>query len=227
VLAARSLTESNEEATGFSLVAALADPEPEVRREAIKALARRPFPEFEREALRLIHNDPSEAVAAEAVRSLGGVSSQPARDALRKALETPSRREVMRIAALTALSARVEWDPEVFSRVVAYAQAPNPPSLRSAALTAALKIANGRPETRNELFDLCRVALYGSGSLKLATVKGLAQLPDERAIPLLEVFLRDDPNPGPFDLSFRELARTALNRLRAVEAHRESRAEKE
>jgi aminopeptidase N len=202
-------------ATRRGLTAALADPAAEVRRDAVKALARHPIPEFEDEILRMIEKDPSDSVVAEAVGTLVHTTVEESFGAVWKALDRPSRRDVVRVAALNALGVRAGRDPSVFSRVLPYARPPYPPAVRGAALSTALKAAPETQEAREESFSLCRAAMFGGGTLKLSAAKGFAELRDGRAVPLLEEFLRDDPNPGPFDQRFRQLAKEALVRIQA------------
>ena len=213
VEAVRSLAGSNEPGATQRLMAALHDPAPEVRREYLKALGRTPPPDLENQALTIIAADRSDSVVAEAVRTLATAKSERARTAIRQALDRPSRRDAIRVAALHSFIAGVARDPQTFSTVVVYARAPYSAAVRSAALSAALRVAPDSPEAREQLFALARAALFAGGGLKLAAAKAFAELHDTRAVPLLEMFLANDPNPGPFDLSFRDLARTALVRL--------------
>jgi aminopeptidase N len=207
-----------EPAMRRGLTAALSDAASDVRRHAVKALARHPITVFDDDLLRIIAKDPSDLVVADAVGAVAHTALENRFDVAWRALDRPSRRDVVRVAALDAIGALARRDPDVFSRLLPYARPPYPPAVRGAALSTALKTAPDTPEAREELFAVCRAGLFGGGTLKLSAARGLADLRDVRAAALLEGFLSDDPNPGPFDQRFRELAKAALGRLQAAPA---------
>lgn len=199
-----------------ALFTGLADNSPEIRRAALRALTTHPSDRLTKEAFRLLRNDSSDRVAAEAVRCLGQARDAEARVAVWSALARESRRDVVRVAALTALAQPVSGDSVGFAKVSLYSRLPHPPAVRSAALLAAIKLAPNNATVRDELFAMSREALFSPGPLKLAAARALAELRDPRGVALLEEFLRDDPNPGPFDLAFRTEARKALQAMAAT-----------
>jgi aminopeptidase N len=178
---------------------------PKVLRAVVAAAARRSRPAASAKLRAFARRHPSLGVQTEATRALGLLDGAGSLPLVLRNLKTPSYRDVLASAAVSALaSAR---DPKALPRLKAAASAPSPYGARVAALRALADFSSYDPSL---VPWLCARVENPDERLSLAAVAGLGSTEDERALPTLERLAKKAGNPR-----VRVYAEEAVARIKA------------
>jgi aminopeptidase N len=178
---------------------------PKVLRAVVAEVARRAQPGADRRLAPFARRHAYLGVQAEATRALGTLGGGRHLPLLLKNLRTPSYRDVLASASVSALAAT--RDPGVLPRLKAAAVAPSPYGARAAALRALADYASHDPSL---VPWLCARVGDADERLNLAAVAALGATEDERALPTLERLVKKAGNPR-----VRVYAEEALTRIKA------------
>jgi aminopeptidase N len=178
---------------------------PKVLRAVVAEVARRARPGAERRLAPFARRHASLGVQAEATRALGALGGGRHQALLLKNLRTPSYRDVLANASVSALAST--RDPKVLPRLKAAAVAPSPYGARTAALRALADYASHDPAV---VPWLCARVSDPDERLTLAAVAALGATEDERVLPTLERLVKKAGNPR-----VRVYAEEALTRVKA------------
>ena len=213
VEAARTLASFKTDAAKTALLAGTKDAKSAVRREAIRGLGQYKDASLADLFIGVIERDQSYFAVGDALRALGGSRAPQAYDALIKALDQPSDRDVIRAAAIEGLAAL--GDARALELVLRYAAAPNRENVRVSALQASVALGRSDPARRDQLNDLLISALKPGGGigLRFTAIGGLAAVGDARAIPAIETAITE-MEFGPVGPQFRQFAQGVIAQLK-------------
>jgi HEAT repeat protein len=175
---------------------------PKVLRAVVAEIARRALPGADLKLAPLARRHANQVEATRALGALGGGRHLPL---LLKNLKTPSYRDVLASASVSALAST--RDPKVLPKLKAAAVAPSPYGARAAALRALADYASHDPSL---VPWLCARVSDPDERLTLAAVAALGSTEDERALPTLERLVKKAGNPR-----VRVYAEEALTRVKA------------
>jgi len=178
---------------------------PKVLRVVVAEVARRARPVSAAKIASLARRHPALGVQVEATRALGALGAEKHLGLIVKNLKTPSYRDVLASAAVSALAS--VRHSKVLPRLKAAAQAPSPYGARVAALRALSEFAVQDPSL---VPWLCARAEDPDERITLTAVAALGATEDERTLPLLERLAKKAGNPR-----VRVYAVEALTRVKA------------
>ncbi len=178
---------------------------PKVLRAVVAEVARRARPGADAKLVPLARRHANLGVQAEATRALGALGGARHLPLMLKNLGTPSYRDALASASVSALAAT--RDPKVVPKLKAAALAPSPFGARVVALRALADYSSHDPSL---VPWLCARVSDPDERLTLAAVAALGSTEDERALPTLERLVKKAGNPR-----VRVYAEEALTRVKA------------
>ncbi len=214
VEAAKALADFKSETSKTALLAGMKDPKSAVRREAIKALGQFRDQNLADLFIDIISKDDSYGAIADAARALGNTGSPKAFDALAKAIELPSDKDVIRAGALDGMAALK--DARALDLALKYGVGPNAENVRAAAVKLALASGKDDQAARDKLLQLLIGGLKSSSlSVKFNALQGINQLGDARALPALEAAAKEGlAGGGPAAGFFKQFLTGTIKKLK-------------
>ena len=213
VEAARALRDRHEAVVRAAALAGLSDTRSGVRRESARLLAGfRDDDTVQAALLEAVAHDESYYVVREAARSLVAAGSPKAASIVARLLDTPSDKDLLRIAALDLLGTL--GDPAALPLARRHAGSDAPAGDRAAALRT-LGVGNaGNATDRGPILDELTSALRtGPEVVKLAALDGLERMADPATSPALRAAGETTAVSGPNDALLRRRVRDLLRTL--------------
>ncbi|HZS07138.1 MAG TPA: DUF3458 domain-containing protein [Blastocatellia bacterium] len=214
--AAKALANFQTEAAKTALLGGAKDTKSVVRREAIKALAQFKDQDLADLFISIVSKDESYYAIADAARALGATGSPKAFDALAKAVEVPSDKDVIRAGALEGMAALK--DKRALDLAFKCGFGPNSENVRAAALKLALAVGKDDEAAKEKVLQLLIAALKSSSlGLKFNALGGINQLGDPRALPAVEALEKEGfASAGPAAGFLRQFTQATIKKLKGV-----------